>query len=368
MKGMDISMNKIFKRALCLLITGCLSLTLCSCSDDGKKYSEMDLSKYITLGEYKGIEASVSKSNFKVTDEEIQRVVEKKFADNIAYTEIKKRALKKDDTVVIDCIGKIDGKKVDGCSSQDQTLKIGSTDFPEAEDKLIGHYVNDVVIVNAKFPDTVSDEMLKGKDVEYTITIKSAKVGKLPEFTDNLVYEVTGYENYDEYITSLRKEMTEFYEKALVDNAKTQIWVEVCSGSKLIKNPEQKFLDAKDEYYNKYQKIAEQYKVGIDEMFTDYLGYSLDEVEQKANEYAADRVFEDMVFYSIVNKEKLSLSDEEYNTAAKDYVKELNNQGSNYADVYALEADKGYDKVYEVLLYQKMLQFLYDNGKVTITE
>ena len=71
--------------------------------------------------------------------------------------------------------------------------------------------------------------------------------------TDDLVYEVTGYSTYDEYIEGLQKEMREYYDDLAMSTAQTQLWIQICTDSTFIKYPKDKFADAKQDYYDYYE-------------------------------------------------------------------------------------------------------------------
>ena len=68
----------------------------------------------------------------------------------------------------------MNGKAFDGGSSTDYPLEIGSNSFIEGfEDSIIGHKIGDTFDWNGKFPENYGSSDLAGKDVTFTITVKS---------------------------------------------------------------------------------------------------------------------------------------------------------------------------------------------------
>lgn len=362
-------MNKYLRRIIAAAAAGILSLTLCGCDDSGKSYMEMDITKYLTLGQYTGM--TVELSDYNTTETEIQSVIEAEFDGYTAQTEITRREIKEDDNVLVSWTATIDGQSFEGNTATDYLLKIGLNPyeakrnnyntFPELEEKLIGHKSGDTFSVELKFPDDYQgNSALAGKTSVFNVTINKVYVVQMPELTEDLLYTVTGFKNYDEYRQSKVDEINNYYDELLITDAKKKLWVKTCENSTLIKNPEKKFHEEYEENRNYYVDLADKYDMKLDEML-EQLGLTQADLADNCNERAADVVFEDMVFYSIVKAENLSLDDSEYKKRATAYAKELE------IELYQLEAQYTYDGVYEVLLYDKMLDFLYENNTVNVT-
>ena len=109
-----------------LLLGLCLGLMMVftACGDP---YDGINFDDYIKVGNYKGLE--VNPYSTKVTDKEVNAAI-KENRENAATTEFKETGtVKKGDTVKIDFVGKINGKKFDGGTGEDQSLTIGSGQF-----------------------------------------------------------------------------------------------------------------------------------------------------------------------------------------------------------------------------------------------
>ena len=99
-------------------------------------------------------------------------------AKNATSYEDKKKGSKaaKDDQIVIDFKGSVDGELFEGGTAEDYPLVLGSGSFiPGFEDQLTGAKAGDEVEVNVKFPDDYGHEALAGKDAVFATTVKAVK-------------------------------------------------------------------------------------------------------------------------------------------------------------------------------------------------
>ena len=171
-----------------------LSLTGCGSNEKAKKYS-----KYVELGDYKGIEYTMDVAE--VTDDQVNQQIDS-FLDGLAETEeVTDRAVEDGDTVNIDFTGTKDGEEFEGGSSEGYDLVIGSGSFIDGfEDGLIGHEIGDEVSLDLTFPEEYpQNEDLAGQDVNFKVTINSISVKNTPELTDKVVADNTDYDNVEDY-------------------------------------------------------------------------------------------------------------------------------------------------------------------------
>ena len=157
--------------------------------------------KYLTLGEYKGL--NVTKVKTEVTDDDVEAEIESALDENAEYTDVD-RAAKDGDQVNIDFDGSIDGEAWD--SDTDYDLVIGSEDFqPEFEEHLIGAKAGDTL----EFTITLSDDYdgdYAGKDADFKVTVNAVQEINVPELNDDYCKKYTDYDTVD----AIRKKMIVF--------------------------------------------------------------------------------------------------------------------------------------------------------------
>lgn len=130
------------------------------------------------------------------TEEEINDSLKRIAESNKSYG-TKEGKAEKDDQVVIDFVGSIDGEKFDGGAAEDMPLVIGSGRFiPGFEDQLIGVSAGDEVNVNVTFPEEYQVETLKGKPALFEVKVKEVKGPKETEIGDEFA-KTLGLENLD---------------------------------------------------------------------------------------------------------------------------------------------------------------------------
>ena len=109
-----------------------------------------DIMPEVKLGDYKKLKAKQEDNSIKGKDVED---VLNRIAESSAETKAVKRAAKKGDEVIIDFVGKKDGKAFEGGSAKNHKLVLGSGQFiPGFEDGIIGHEVGDKFNLDITFP------------------------------------------------------------------------------------------------------------------------------------------------------------------------------------------------------------------------
>ncbi len=111
----------------------------------------------------------------------------------------------KDDQVVIDFRGSVDGEEFEGGAGEDYPLVLGSGSFiPGFEDQLIGAKAGEEVEVKVTFPQNYGAKHLAGKDAVFATTVKAVKAPKPAEIDDELAKKF-GAEDLD----ALKKQIGE---------------------------------------------------------------------------------------------------------------------------------------------------------------
>jgi len=112
-----------------------------------------------------------------VTDKEVDEATEKLAEQARTYSaRAEGEAAEKDDAVVIDFVGKVDGEEFPGGKSEDFNLVLGSGQLiPGFEDQLIGAKAGDEREVKVTFPADYPEAKLAGKDAVFETKVKEVK-------------------------------------------------------------------------------------------------------------------------------------------------------------------------------------------------
>lgn len=348
------------KKTIAGLLCGVALLVLASCGSS-MSYEDYDLNEYLKVGEYKGL--TVAPYSISVTDDEVQEQIQSNLKAAAKDTKLDKNtAIADGDTVNIDYTGKVDGKKFDGGTAEKQDLTIGSGSFIDGfESGLIGHKKGETVTLNLTFPEDYSEESLKGKDVTFTVKINSATRSVVPELNEEFVKENSEYKTVKEYTGAVEKQLYNEKETEAINNQKTTLWSAALDNTEVKKYPEKELNHYMEFNSEQLDQTAKQYGVSREDMLKQY-GLDDEKDFEATNEDSSKlRVKQEMLIQYIADKEKLSYTEEEKEKLIENF------EAQGY-DADAIEQQTGRmvnDYAHIELLYEKVLDFLLDNAKIT---
>lgn len=332
------------KKRVMLAALGVMTAVLVSgCSSKGP------YGKYVTLGEYKGLEVTKIKSE--VTDEVLSDEIEYVLEENTEYHDVD-RAAKNGDLVNVSFTGTVDGEISEDASAEDMDLEVGAGDFLEDfENAVVGMKAGDEKTVDVDIPEDYFDETVAGQKITFDITVNSISEVKKPELTDEFVSSISEYQTVDEYKEGLRKELLDSMEADNSYTAGSDALYMVIENSTFDGYPEDLYEECETLYEESNQYYAEL--LGMDVA-------DLEGSEEETKEAVVSLVNEEMVIQSIAAKEKLEVSEEEYTS----YVT------SNLADydcdsVEEFEAMYSKEDTMDEILREKVQNFLLENAAVT---
>lgn len=355
------------KSPILLLIPALLlSFVLAGCGTKPYDYYSEDLSKFLTLGEYKNITVEVE-NIAEITDEDVQAQVNALLDKHLTDIEITDKAAEDGDKVNIDYTGKLDGVAFDGGTDTGAELTLGSDSFIEGfEDGLIGITPGSTVDLNLTFPDPYENNPdLAGKAVVFTVTLNYIYGTERPEYTDAFVEENTDYTTIEEYEAALLANLQTTREENLKINKLNAVWQQILSNATITSYPQKRidqYVDDAISYYNEY---AVYYNVSYEDFLANYVGTTEEDFLVKLNDMAKETSGEELVFYSIVKAESYSITDEEYETGLANYVEKYSDYYSSaeeFLDAYNEE------DVRDALLWDKVIAELANMATITWVE
>ena len=158
---------------------------------------------------YKGLKAQMSRHI--ITDEEVDRQIQRLQQQNPRIAVVKDRPTENGDEVVLNYAGYCDGEQFPGGTAENQTLVLGSGMFiPGFEEQLLDKVPGEEVIVKVTFPKSYHAENLAGKAAEFHCTINEIRVKTMYELDDVFAQEVGGCYTFEEMKEALQKSLQEF--------------------------------------------------------------------------------------------------------------------------------------------------------------
>jgi trigger factor len=120
------------------------------------------------------------------------------------------REVKEGDFAVIDFTGTLDGEALKEMTAENYLLEIGSGSFvPGFEDQVIGMRKDQSKQIQVKFPDEYGIQRIAGKDIVFSVTLKSIKEKKLPEIDENFIRNFEKFETLEDIRTDIRETLEE---------------------------------------------------------------------------------------------------------------------------------------------------------------
>lgn len=348
------------KKKIAVIAFIVMVLTLISgCKSKSERPFDYDLSKYITLGDYIGIEYTYSVED--VTDEAVNSYINSAMAEK-GYgeeTEVTDRAVQNGDEVNIAFVGRMNGEEFEGGSSESYDLIIGSNSFIEGfEDGLIGVNKGETKVLNLKFPENYGNEELNGKDVEFTVTVNSISTLVYPELTDDIVKEISDCETVDEYITYANDQVKLNNEQQANDKKETEIWKKIVDNVTVSSYPEDELEHFKELVLESYNNSAQsQYGMTYEEFAKTYYGKTLEEMDDEIMQQVKSTVKEYMTIVAIARDQDIEISDQEYQSQAATYA---TSYGYSNAQEFLDAVDES--QFYLSLLVNKVMDFVVENA------
>lgn len=126
------------------------------------------------------------------TAKEIDEKLKETAASQAPFEKIKKkRAVKDDDTVIIDFEGFIDGVAFEGAKAEKFSLKIGSNQFiPGFEEQLVGMKYDEEKSLIVSFPKEYQSADLAGKEAEFKVKLHEIQEQVQSELNDELAQKL----------------------------------------------------------------------------------------------------------------------------------------------------------------------------------
>ena len=363
----DMNKKLLIGSGVVVAIVAVIAIILVFVNNKQSKEYNYDLSKYVKVGNYKGLEYASQKAS--VTDEEVDAEIQRRLQKAAKTENSKTGKVENGDTINISFVGKIDGKEVEGGSSESTDITVGTTQMIDGfVEGLIGKNVGESVTLNLKFPDDYGKTDLQGKAVEFKVTINSKKKISVPKLNTEFVKKNSKYKTVKEYKEGVKKELLNQKQKSIDTTVKQELWSRIINKSKAKKYPEKELNEA----MSQANKLEESYKAQAQNygmewetylktvMRTDKKGF-----EKLKQEYAKNIVFNRMVMYSIARSENISLSNREYK---KEILKILEDNGydeESFKKAFGKDIETYADEQNwrQKILFDKVLDKVMKDGK-----
>jgi trigger factor len=319
------------------------------------------------LPEYKGI--PVKAPPMEVTEEEVQRAIEKMRESRATFSDVEDRTLQLGDFAVIDYATLLNNQpllevypRVPRMLSggQEFWIKLDEKTFLEGfSDELVGMRPSETREFDLAVADNYPIRELVGQALHFNVTLKAIKSMQLPEVNDEFASQIRGGFTLDQLHTVLREDMTAEKQR-LAETIKHNQIIDYLVSRVECELPQSYVKDETRRIMSEI--VQENQRRGVTE---EVLRENQKDIVNTASRNAKERLKANFILTKIAEKENISVSDAEF----EHRIQQLADQyRMTQAKMTSELEDKGASgHVREEVLIGKVLDFLTSNANIEIS-
>ena len=343
--------------AVAMMLSMVVALASCAKSKVPDTYNYSDFSKYITLGEYKGV--TYTEVDTTVTDDEVQADIDETIEASVEEKQVDKGTVEKDSTVNIDYTGYLDGEAQDDMTDTDVDITIQESGFIDGfAEQIVGHDVGETFDINVTFPDDYTEESLRGVEAKFTITVNYLIEKTYPELTDDWVKENTDYETVDEYRAGVREILEEEKAESALETEQAEVFGKIVEASEIVEYPETELNAVIDSYKETYKEYAESYGMEYADFLTSLLGMTEEEFDAEVETAAQNSVKQELVLHALASEYGVKITDKQYSDFLDGLLEDADMDRDSFEEQYGETIDEYAEDygLYDSYLYETVME------------
>ncbi|MCR4674865.1 MAG: FKBP-type peptidyl-prolyl cis-trans isomerase, partial [Lachnospiraceae bacterium] len=226
-------------------------------------YVDFDPADYVTLGEYKNIDITIT-GDYEADEDALNSYIDDLLAEAGYEKDESQTEVQSDSIVNVDYTGLLDGEAFDGGTATDQTIDVannastdGSSYIEGFTSGLVGAKVGDTVDCNVTFPEDYSATDLAGKEVVFRFTINYiCKTTTRDDLTDDYVKENYDCDTVDAFYEKCKSDLQEELDSTKSSDIRSAIVSKVIENATINGYPEEVVEQRYEAYIASY---TEQY-------------------------------------------------------------------------------------------------------------
>ena len=308
---------------------------------------------------YRGLKAELDRHI--ITDEEIDRQMERLRQQNPRIALIEDRPTELGDEVVLDYAGFCGGEQFPGGTTQMQTLVLGSGSFiPGFEEQLVDKVPGEEVVVKVMFPAQYHAPELAGKAAEFRCKIHQIRVKTEYQLDDVFAREVGGCETYEEMRTKLGQSLQAYTDERGEMDLQDRLLRQAAATLEFTPTEKQIETEIDEQMQNLKAQLAHQ---GLTlEMYCQFMSTTEETLREDARPNAEVSVRIQAAIEHVVYLENLEATKEEIGEAVAVIARQNNMTLEQLKPYYDAEFESA---VIRSVLTSKVMKLIRDSAEIT---
>ena len=312
----------------------------------------------VKLAEYKGIE--VAMPSFSVTEEQVNAELERLQQRHAELVVVEEAAALKGDITVIDFEGFVDEKPFEGGKGDQYSLELGSNAFiPGFEEQLIGMHTGDTKNVEVTFPESYHATELAGKEAVFKVKVKEIKRKKLPQLDDEFAKDVSEFDTFEQYVSSVKQQLTEEEKKKANERYRRDVVNKVTEGAEIdippamIDSEVQRMMRELDGRLNSQGMNLDT--------FLSISGKSSTDMQEEMKDEAVQRVRNSLVLEQVAKEQNIEVTEKDMTNKMEQMSKAYNRPVDEMQSIF--EKNGMINNLRDEVKFQKTVDFLVNHSK-----
>lgn len=318
--------------------------------------------KNVELGQYTGLSVEYECNATEVTEGHVYAQVWNELSQYAEEVKDKNYKAQLYDKVDLDYMGLKDGVAFENGTASGAALVLGSGSFIDGfEEGLVGCKKGESRSLDLKFPDNYKNSAeLAGQAVVFKTKVN--KIYRLPELTEEFMKKnLKDYKTGDEYMAAVKKDLEEQLNEYVKTQKETAVWDKIMADVKVNSYPEERLKNMIQDVTD-YREYYYQYQYGVTvAQYLEQTGESQEEYDKSIEKEAKEVLAQRMTAEAIAKKEKIEVSEEEFEAKVEEYMK-----SQNIATREELFEKAPEDEIRNEILTTEVKDFVVENNDLTL--
>lgn len=329
---------------------------------DIKVSATIELKPEVVLKKYKGL--TVEAEEYEIPKDALDKSVENLLSQSAKYELVTGRKTEKDDIIVFDFDGYVDGEKIEHGDAKNYQMDLANSNFiPGFAEQLVGKTLDEDFDVNVTFPESYHETKLAGKPAVFKCKIHEIKKKVLPELNDEFAQKVGPFKTVEDlksdiqgYLDRQKAEADKrSAERAVID--KLHETVETDIHDAMIERESKSLLE---EYKQKLKKQGFTWEQAI-------ASQGLDKIMETINTDAMFRIKNSLIIDKIARQEDIKV-DQASLTSKMDSMSAMYQMDRDAFAKYMFEHPSVINDMSQQILNEKVITFLVENNTVNFVK